>query len=78
MEKLSKKVSALVPIFSSAVAMVSLITVFGFIGLEAYIRWTVNQDFTFVGGYKLEVLTISAFVLLAVLLLPRSASKREK
>ena len=34
---------------------------------QAYVRWKLNQNFTFLGGGQLEVLTASTFALLIVL-----------
>jgi hypothetical protein len=45
-------------------AFLALLVVLVFIALQAYIRWTTNQGFTFLGGNELEVLTASSFVLL--------------
>ena len=36
--------------FVGAVTVLGLITVFGLIVLEAYVRWTINENLTFVGG----------------------------
>lgn len=49
---------------SFVISIFSIVASFGFITYEAYIRWTLNQNFTFVGGNKLEVLIVSAFGLL--------------
>ena len=54
--------------FVGAVTVLGLITVFGLIVLEAYVRWTTNQNFTFVGGGELGALTVSTFALLYGLL----------
>ena len=32
-----------------------------FILAQAYVRWSTNQNFTFLGGGELEALTVSAF-----------------
>lgn len=45
-------------------AVVATITVFLLIGLEVYVRWIVNRDFVFLGGFELEALTISTFILI--------------
>lgn len=44
--------------------LLSTIIVFVLIGLEVYVRWIVNKDFAFLGGFELETLTISTFVLI--------------
>lgn len=45
-------------------AKLSVLIAFGFIGFEAYVRWSLNQNFTFLGGWELEALTVSAFGLM--------------
>ena len=65
---LSEKQGRVVFYVSIATAVLSLVAVFGFVALQAYTRWNVNQEFTFLGGLELEVLTASAFVLLIALL----------
>lgn len=47
--------------------IVSLLLTFGFIAAQTYVRWTINQNFTFLGGDELETLTASSFALLIVL-----------
>ena len=42
---------------------VSFILVLAAIGFEAYIRYYKNQNFTVLGGFELEALTLSAFAL---------------
>ena len=49
------------------VAMVSILGSFGFIIAQTYVRWNLNKDFTFLGGFELEALTLSAFGLLGTL-----------
>ena len=50
------------------VATISIIVVLGFIAVQTYVRWNLNQNFTFLGGFELEALTVSAFALLIALL----------
>ncbi len=38
--------------------LLSTLTVFGFIIAQAYIRWTVNMEFSFLGGMVLESLVL--------------------
>jgi hypothetical protein len=45
------------------------IIVLGLGGVQAYVRWAINQNFTFLGGFELEAITIGVFVLLSALLL---------
>ena len=47
---------------SAALAVLSILAI---TGIEAYVRWTLNKDFTFLGGSSLSALVISAFVLMA-------------
>jgi hypothetical protein len=44
--------------------VVVLVIVTLLIGLEVYVRWYVNKDFAFLGGFELEALTISMFALI--------------
>ncbi len=48
--------------FTSAV--LGLVIVLGVIGGELWVRWTMNQNFAFLGGFELEALTMSAFALI--------------
>ena len=50
-------------IFSFISMAIGLITVFVLVGLEIYIRWTINQTFTLLGGNELAALIISVFAL---------------
>jgi len=50
--------------FSAAVAALALCIVFVLTIAQVYVRWSVNQNFTFLGGNELEVLTFSSFALL--------------
>ena len=43
--------------------ILTLLIVLGAVGFEAYIRWFLNKDSTVLGGFELEVLTGSAFIL---------------
>ena len=54
--------------FSVAVSALSLIIVFSFIVAQTYVRWKINQTFTFLGENELEALTVSSFALLIGLL----------
>jgi len=56
-----EKRRSFVSVFAVGVAVVSVLVVFGFVALQAYVRWGVNRDFTFLGGNVLEALTVSAF-----------------
>ena len=49
---------------SFIIAWVSVLVVFGFIVVQSYVRWAINQDFTFLGGLELEALTLGAFALI--------------
>lgn len=54
--------------FSVTVSLLSLIMILGFICAQTYVRWSINQNFTFLGGSELEILTASTFALLLGLL----------
>jgi hypothetical protein len=45
----------------SAVASVVILLL---IVAQAYVRWFKNQEFTFLGGFELEALTVGTFALL--------------
>ena len=49
--------------FAFISAILLLVVVLALVGFEAYIRWTINKDFSFLGGFELETLTASAAVL---------------
>ena len=55
--------------FSFVLAVISVLAVVAYIGAQTYVRWSINKDFTFLGGNELEVLTASAFALVLVLVL---------
>lgn len=38
--------------------VISYVFVMKLAALEAYVRWSLNQDFTFLGGFGLEVLVL--------------------
>ena len=44
-------------------AVVAVVGAVALVGIEAYVRWTLNKDFTFLGGSSLAALIVSAFVL---------------
>lgn len=50
--------------FAFTSAMLTLAIVLVLIGLETYIRWFVSKDFTFLGGFELEMLIASVFTLI--------------
>ena len=49
-------------------ALVLLVIVLAVTGFELYVRWFVNKDFTFLGGFQLEALTLSVGALILGLL----------
>lgn len=61
--------------FSFIIAAVSIIAVAAFIAAQAYVRWKINQNFTFLGGSELEALTLGAFGLVIALLVAHRPSK---
>jgi len=50
--------------FGFIATAVAIIIVLVFTLLQAFVRYTTNQAFTFLGGNQLEVLTASAFLML--------------
>lgn len=38
--------------------IISAILLFGFIGVQTYVRWKINQNFSFLGGFELEALSL--------------------
>ena len=57
---------------SFIIAWVSVLLAFGFIVVQSYVRWTINQDFTFIGGFGLEALILGTFALLIALLFAKN------
>ena len=45
-------------------ALLTLIVVIILIGFQVYVRWFFSKDFSLLGGFELEMLTASAFVLI--------------
>ena len=62
-------------VFSLVVAALSIAGVFALVCLEAYIRWTINKDFTFLGESGLGALILASFGLLAALLFAHRTPK---
>lgn len=60
---------------SYIVAVVSTLAVFVLIIAEAYVRWNLNKDYSFLGGSTLPALVVSTFGLWIALLF--SAKKGE-
>ncbi len=50
--------------FAVGTVAASLLIVLFFVALQAYVRWVINKDFLFLGGFELEALTFAAFALL--------------
>ena len=56
-------------------ALLSALMVVGFIAAQAYVRWSLNQNFTFLGGGELEVLTgATAGIIIGLAFIYRSRS----
>lgn len=53
--------------FAFWAAVISFIGLLAILGLQMYVRWALNQNFTFLGGFELEALTASVFALIATL-----------
>jgi hypothetical protein len=49
---------------SFVVAVLSAVGALGIVAAELYVRWKLNQDFTFLGGESLPALIIASFGLL--------------
>lgn len=45
-------------------AILSVISVFAITGFEAYVRWSLNKDFSVLGGSSLAALIVASFVLI--------------
>ena len=50
--------------FAAALGIALLVVVVAVSAFEAYVRWYINLNFTSLGGFELEALTIGAFALL--------------
>ena len=65
------KETGLVYWLSVVSAALALLIVFVVTAFELYVRWKLNQNFTFLGGFELEALTLLGGGLLAMLYLKR-------
>jgi hypothetical protein len=63
----SEKRSQLISSVTSVLAIIAVLAAFGFIIAQAYVRWSLNQNFTFLGGNVIEALLIAGFGTLAYL-----------
>ena len=54
-------------LFSAGLVALSLLFVIVMTAVQIYVRWNVNQNFTFLGGNELEAITVGAFALLIAL-----------
>ena len=65
-------------IYSAAVtiAAISVLASFALIAAQVFVRWNLNQTFTFLGGFELDALTVSSFSLVIALMF--RARKREE
>ena len=50
-------------LFAVVITALWMLIVAGLIIAQIYIRWSVNQTFTLLGGFELEALTFSVFAL---------------
>lgn len=64
MDKNFEKHEKMVYRFSLLMSAISAVIILVLIIAQAYVRWFKNQNFTFLGGYELEVLTLSVFAAL--------------
>ena len=53
---------AMTVLISTGVVLIAMI------GLESYVRYVVNLNFAFVGGFELEALTIGMFTLIIAMM----------
>lgn len=68
MKNLHEKAPQLLFVVSFAFVVIAFVAALFLFGLEAYVRWSINQNFTFLGGYQSESLLVGAVALLATLL----------
>lgn len=61
----SEKRSQLISSLTSVLAIIAVVAAFGLIIAQVYVRWSLNQNFTFLGGNVLEALLIAGFGTLA-------------
>jgi hypothetical protein len=54
--------------FAFVVATLMLVASVALVGFQIYVRWSINQDFTFLGGWGLEALLLSMTALILGLL----------
>lgn len=57
---------------SFIIAWAFVLVIAGFIAAQSYIRWTINQNFTFIGGFGLEALILGTFALIIALLFAKN------
>lgn len=62
---------------ATLIVLASFITAAVLSAAQAYVRWKINQNFTFLGGGELEVITAGAFLTLIVLLYLSQKQKGE-
>ena len=48
-------------VLALTLSILAIIISFGFIIAQAYVRWSLNQNFTFLGGNVIEALLIAGF-----------------
>lgn len=63
----SEKRSQFLSSLTSVLAIIAVVAAFGLITAQAYVRWSLNQNFTFLGGNVIEALLIAGFGTLAYL-----------
>ena len=52
---------------SFTTTVLSVLALIGFVAAQTYVRWKLNQNFTFLGGFELEALTLLALGLMGIL-----------
>ena len=48
-------------------AIISAVLLLGFVIAQTYVRWVINQNFLFLGGFELEALTLFVVVQIVAL-----------
>lgn len=64
MNKNLEKHEKIVYRFSLLMTAISSVIILALIVAQAYVRWYKNQTFMFLGGFELEILTLSVFAAL--------------
>jgi hypothetical protein len=71
----SEEKGHLVFVFSFFVSVIFSLISLTLIGVEAYVRWNLNKEFTFLGGNGLSALLIATAILLVGLSIAHRSNK---